>query len=339
MAKLDRTHRARAAPPRARAAGAVPAAPGAQAGGPVPPRGWTEAGLAAMVLIWAVNFSVVKRALAAFDPLGFNALRFVLASAFVLAVLRAQGPLRWPARHDVPRLLLLGVVGNVLYQLAFIFGLDLTRAGNASVMMALTPLFIALLSWLAGHERPGPRTWAGGLCSVTGVALVSRSALQLEGASTLLGDVIMIGAGVVWALYSVGSRPLVRRYGSVPTTAWTLWSGAVVLALLGIPSLVAQDWAAVDAVAWGGLVFSALLSIGLAYLIWYRGVERIGNTRTSIYSNLTPAVALVVAAVWLGERLTALSVLGAALTIGGVMLVRSDPRREAAAETPVPRGA
>lgn len=303
----------------------LPAAgPGAQAAGPVPGTGWTELSLALMVLVWAVNFSVVKRALETFEPLGFNALRFALASAFVYLVLRRQGPIRLPARRDLPRLILLGVVGNVLYQLAFVYGLSLTRAGNASVMMALTPLFVALLSWRLGHEQPGRRTWAGGACSVLGVALVSGTALQLEGTTALLGDLIMVGAGLTWAFYTVGSGPLVQRLGSVQATAWTMWSGSVVLILIGLPALAAQEWAAVDAAAWGGLFFSAFLSIGLAYLLWYRGVERLGNTRTAIYSNLTPAVALVVAAVWLGERLTLFSVLGAALTIGGVMLVRGD---------------
>jgi drug/metabolite transporter (DMT)-like permease len=311
---------------------------GAQATGPVPGVGWTEASLALMVLVWAVNFSVVKRALDAFDPLGFNALRFVLASAFVYVVLRTAGPIRLPSREDLPRLILLGVVGNVLYQLGFVYGLDLTRAGNASVMMALTPLFIALLSWWFGHERPGRRTWIGGACSVVGVGLVSHTALRLDGGATLVGDLILIGAGMTWAAYTVGARPLLRRLGSVSTTAWTMWSGTVVLVLLGLPSLYAQDWGAVDAAAWGGLMFSAFLSIGLSYLIWYRGVERLGNTRTSIYANLTPAVALVVAALWLGERLTLGTALGAALTIGGVMVVRGDGRARGGAP-PLPRSA
>jgi drug/metabolite transporter (DMT)-like permease len=281
-----------------------------------------------MVFIWALNFSVVKRALEAFEPLGFNALRFVLASAFVYVVLRWQGPIRLPTRRDAVRLALLGAVGNVLYQMAFIFGLNLTRAGNASVMMALAPLFIALLSWRVGHEQPGRFTWLGGACSVVGVALVSGGALRVQSSwSMVMGDLILICAAIIWAFYTVGSRPLIERYGSVQTTAWTLWSGALVLALVGMPSLFAQEWGEVDAVAWGGLFFSAFLSIGLAYLVWYRGVERLGNTRTSIYSNLTPAMALVIAAVWLGERLTVFSVVGAAMTIGGVMLVRRDRQR------------
>ena len=295
--------------------------PPAEAAASVPAAGWTEASLALMVVIWGVNFAVVKRALEVFEPLGFNALRYALASAFVLAVLRAQGRLRLPERADMPRILLLGLVGNTLYQMAFILGLDRTRAGNASLMLALVPVVVLVLEW-HNRERHGRRAWTGALLSVVGVALVSGSALRLEGTTTLIGDLILIGAAVVWAVYTVGSRPLIERYGSVQATAWTLWAGAVGLVLMGIPSLLDQSWGAVGAVGWAGLLFSALLSIGLAYLLWYRGVERLGGARTAVFSNVTPVVALLTGAVWLDERLTLPSLLGAALVIGGVMLVR-----------------
>jgi drug/metabolite transporter (DMT)-like permease len=305
---------------------------GAVATGPVPTRGWTEIGLALMVLVWGVNFSVVKSALAAFSPLAFNSLRFLVASAFVFGVLRLQGPLPRPERRDVLRLAALGIIGNVLYQVTFVFGIDLTRAGNASVLLALSPLFVTLLSALAGHERPGPVTWLGGALSLSGVALISGGNVALgESGQALLGDGILVLSALIWAGYTVGAKPLIERYGSVPVTAWTLWTGAAGMLLLAIPSLARQEWSAVGPGAWGGLLFSACFAIGLAYLIWYRGVERIGNTRTAVYSNLTPAVALIVAALALGERLTVFSVAGALLTLGGVLLVRADPRRARAA--------
>jgi drug/metabolite transporter (DMT)-like permease len=297
---------------------------GALATGPVPGRGWTDLSLLLMVLVWGVNFPVVKWALEAFPPLGFNALRFVLASLFVLAVLRLRGPLPRPRRQDVLRLALLGMIGNVLYQLCFIFGLSFTRAGNASVVMALTPVFIALLSAGVGHERQRRRVWVGGCLSVVGVGLVTGGAVRLgDEPLAWLGDLLLVGAGGVWAFYTVGARPLIQRYGAVPVTAWTLWAGTGVLLLLGAPDLLALDWRAPGAAAWGGLVYSAVLSIGLAYLLWYGGVARIGNTRTAIYSNLTPLVALATAALWLGEVVTPLTLAGVALTLGGVMLVRS----------------
>lgn len=283
--------------------------------------GWTEATLIGMVCIWGVNFAVAKRALATIDPLAFNSLRYVLASGFVYLVLRKEGRLELPARRDWPRILVLGIFGNTIYQLAFIVGLDLTTAGSSSLMLAVMPVFVLALDLWAG-ERHSPRAWIGAAGSILGVALVSRAALRVEGSEALLGNLLMICAAAFWALYTQGSQPLIRRYGAVRTTAWTLWAGAVCIFLVGVPSLLRQDWAAVDGLSWGGLLYSAFLSIGLAYLLWYRSVGKIGSSRTAIYSNLTPVVALAAGAVWLGEELTALSIVGAALVIGGVMMVR-----------------
>ena len=301
------------------------AAIGAEATAPVPGLGWTEAALAMMVFVWGVNFAVVKHALGVFEPLAFNALRFVVASVLVFAVLSLRGQFSMPAREDLPRVIALGLLGNVMYQMCFILGLDRTLAGHASLMLALTPIMTAFLSMLTGHEKPGPRTWGGASLSILGVALVSGATLRVEGREALVGDAILVTASAAWACYTVGARPIVRKYGSIRTTAWTLWVGAVGLMAVGTPALSRQDWGAVDGRAWGGMLFSATFAIGLAYLIWYRGVERIGNTRTAIYSNLTPVVALAAGTVLLNERPSALALVGAALTLAGVMIVRTDP--------------
>lgn len=304
------------------AAPVAAAAGGMDAEKPEEGRGWTEATLILMVCIWGLNFAVAKRALATFDPLAFNAVRYVLASLFVLFVLRRQGRLELPARIDWPRLLVLGVFGNAIYQLAFIVGLNLTTAGSGSLMLAVMPVFVLALDvW--GGERHSARAWFGAAGSLVGVGLVSRAALRLEGTEALLGNLLIIFAAAFWALYTQGSRPMIRRYGAVRTTAWTLWSGAVIIFLMGIPSMLRQDWGAIDAVSWAGLLYSAFFSIGLAYLLWYRGVGRLGSSRTAIYSNLTPVVALAAGALWLGEAVTPLSLLGAGMVIGGVMLVRA----------------
>jgi drug/metabolite transporter (DMT)-like permease len=299
---------------------------GAEATAPVPGWGWTETSLALMVLVWGVNFAVVKDALRVFDPLGFNALRFAIASVLVFAVLASRGEIALPARADVPRVLALGLLGNVFYQMCFILGLDRSAAGHTSLILALTPVMTAFLSLATGHEQPGPRTWGGAALSISGIALVSGASLRVEGRDALVGDAILVVAAFAWAAYTVGSRPLVARYGSTRTTAWTLWVGALGLVPAGVPALARQEWGAVTPKAWGGLAFSALFAISLAYLIWYRGVERIGNTRTAIFSNLTPVVAMVAAALILHETPSAASLLGAAMTLAGVMVVRSDRR-------------
>lgn len=300
-------------------------AAGAEATGAVPGWGWTETSLALMVGVWGVNFAVVKDALRVFDPLAFNALRFAIASVLVYGVLRARGEIGLPAREDVPRVIAVGLLGNVFYQMCFILGLDRSAAGHSALILALTPVITAFLSMATGHERPGGRTWGGAALSISGIALVSGASLHAQGREGLIGDAILVTAAIAWSAYTVGSRPVVARYGSVPATAWSLWVGALGLVPAGIPALLTQNWSAVTPGAWGGLAFSAVFAISLAYLIWYRGVERIGNTRTAIFSNLTPIVALAAGAVLLRERPSTLALVGAALTLAGVMIVRTDP--------------
>lgn len=290
----------------------------------------TNLSLLLMVVIWAVNFSVAKLGLNALSPLAFNALRFPLAALVVLTALRIRGPLPLPLPRHRLRLVLLGLLGNVLYQQFFIFGLDRTRAGTASLLLAGTPMLTALLSAAVGHERVGWRSWVGAAATIAGMTLIVGSVAG-AGDSTIGGDLLMILASVAWAVYTVGSRPLVEHYGAIPVTAWTLCIGATGVVLVGLPDVARTDLAALPVGAWLSVVYAGAMSIGVAYLIWYHGVQQIGNTRTAVYSNLVPVVALAVAWAWLGETPSLRQVIGALVIIGGVTLAQA--RRNVAGGT------
>ena len=277
-----------------------------------------------MVGIWAVNFTVAKLALGVLSPLAFNALRFPLAAAVVFLALRVRGALSLPAPEHRLRIVVLGLTGNFLYQQFFIFGLDRTRAGTASLLLAATPILTALLSASVGHERVGWRAWLGACATLGGMVLVMGSAAN--GETSLIGDILMILASFSWAVYTVGSRPLVERYGALAVTAWTLGVGTIGVALVGLPDLARTDLGALSPGAWLSVVYAGAMSIGVAYLIWYSGVGRIGNTRTAVYSNLVPVLAIAVAWLWLRETPSVLQLLGALVIIGGVSLAQS--RRE-----------
>ena len=283
-----------------------------------------ELGLFAMVLIWGVNFSWVKIALADLHPLAFNALRFALAGGTVLLVFRAVEGFHWPAREDWARVIFLGILGNVIYQGFFIFGIANTLAGNASLILATTPVWTMALSTLRGHERLRGFVWIGGLCALVGTALVVLGSGVGTGfrSSTIRGDLLMVGAALTWSLYTVGCRGMIQRYGSLPVTAWTLGVGSIGLVAIGILPLAQTPLASVSALSWAGAIYSGVFGIGVAYVLWYRGVQSLGNARTAVYFNLVPVVALVVAWIWIGEAPGALQLLGAAVIIGGLSLVR-----------------
>lgn len=310
----------------------TPAVP-SQSSASARPRVSPDLAILVLVLIWGTNFSVVKLALREISPLAFNALRFVLASVILAAFLRPSGSMLKVERGDIPTFIGLGLLGNVLYQMLFIFGVDWTLAGNAALMLATVPIFVSLFSTMRRHETIGRTGWAGVLMSVSGIGLIvwgGTRGLQF-GADTVRGDITMLAAAVAWSAYTVGAAPLVQRYGPLKATAGTMWIGTVVLVLISTPSLLAQEWSEVSAGAWAGVVFSGALSIALAYIIWYYGVRHLGSSRTAVYSNTVPIVALLVAWATLGETPTLIQLAGAAAIVGGVLLSRLG-------STPLPPG-
>ena len=275
-----------------------------------------------MTIIWAVNFSVAKIALGRISPLAFNALRFPMAAGALYVLLRRKGPIPLPPRADISRILGLGLLGNILYQQFFIFGLNQTRAGTASLLLAGTPLITAVLSAILGHEKVQPRVWFGVGCTLLGISFVVLFGGQDQG-GTLTGALLLLGASISWAFYTVGARDLVGRHGAVAVTAWTLWVGSLGLFLVGLPDVVSTDLRTITLGTWAAIGYAGVLSVGIAYLIWYNGVRELGNTRTSTYSNLVPVITLAVAWVWLGENPSLGQLAGAATIIGGVTLAQS----------------
>lgn len=299
----------------------------------------TDLGLLSLALIWGINFSVIKVGLEELHPLAFNALRFPLAALVLLVLLRLRPGDRPPIRgRDWPRLVGLGILGNVVYQLLFIFGIDATLAGNAAILLATTPVWTTLLSTALGHERPPAGVWFGVAATLAGMVLVvvgGERSVEV-GAETLTGDLMMVGSSIVWSLYTVGGRDLTRRYGSIRVTAWTLWVGTLGLVPLGAPFLLRGPLGDLSAVAWASVFYAGVFAIGLAYALWYRGVQRLGSSRTAVYSNLVPVVALVAAWIWLGERPSLLQLLGALAVIGGLTAARLARRgREPVPEPPL----
>ncbi len=277
-----------------------------------------------LVLIWGSNFSVVKAALTEFSPLAFNSTRFVLASLVLAAFLWISGVRPRFQKGDTLRLVGLGLLGNVVYQALFIHGIHWTRAGNAALMLSAVPLIVALLSVGLKHETISRAGWAGVALSISGIALIlwgSSRGISF-GSDTMRGDLTMLAGALAWSLYTVLSAPYVQKYGTLPVTAFTMWVGTVGLVAVSVPALRAQEWGSISLGAWGGLVFSGAFAIALAYMLWYYGVRHLGSSRTAIYSNTVPVVALIVAWMTLGEVPTWVQVAGTVMIIGGIGLAR-----------------
>jgi drug/metabolite transporter (DMT)-like permease len=286
--------------------------------------GLTDFLLLAMAVIWGVNFVVVKYATHVFNPVAFTGLRVGTAAAFLVAFAYARGGFAL-SRYDVIRLLMLGVIGNGLYQLFFVHGVARTRAGNASLIVGAAPAFIALVARARGIERVKPMTLVGIALSVIGVALViAGSATSSNGGeATLLGSVLVFLGVLCWTAYTIMLQPYTKRIDVIQLSAVTLIGGAVPLMIASTPALIATDWSVVGVGGWLALLYSSVLSMGVAYFFWYRGLRVLGPTRTAVYSNLQPIVALAAAWAFLGEVPTIFQGVGAVTIIAGVFLTRT----------------
>ena len=289
-----------------------------------PPHLWTDVALIGLSVIWGVNFSVIKVALREFDPLAFNAIRFVLASSTLFVFLRLGGAIPFPERRHWGRIVFLGLLANVVYQLLFIYGVDRTLAGNAALVLATTPVWTLILASASGSEHHGLAVWGGVLATIGGMVVVvlgGEGGFGL-GNGLLMGNLLLVLAAITWATYTVGTQDLTREYGALAVTSWTLWVGTIALVTLGAPSLWSTDLSAISPVGWLGAAYSGVLAIAVAYVIWNHGLEHIGGPRTAAFTNLVPVVALIAAAVWLDEEPGPTQITGAIIIIGGVWIAR-----------------
>jgi len=286
-----------------------------------------DLGMITVALIWGLNFSVTKGAFASFPPLAFTAVRFTVASLLLLPLVRrVEGP-QTLSRGVLWRLVLLGVVGNTLYQLAFISGLARTTASNSALILASMPSIVALVAAGLGLEPVRPRVLVGVLVASVGVVLVIAARGGGFGGGSLAGDLLSLTAVICWAGYTLGLRRMPDGVSPLRVTAITTVAGAPGLVLAGIPELLATRWDAVGAAGWAALGYATIFSLVVAYLLWNRSVQAVGASRTVVYMCLTPLIAVLGAALLLGERPRPLQGVGAALILGGVVLTRLVPSR------------
>ena len=287
----------------------------------------------ATAVVWGVNFPFLKVALAEVGPLAFLALRYLLMLGIAWGVLAWQhrrSGLDWrvdPA--DYPRLALAGVLGYSLYILLSIVGVSETTAFSNALLIALAPIFAALLLVAWRMERIGAAQFAGMLVSVAGIAVfMADKALGGIGLGTV-GDLVSLGAAFFYAAYTVSQKPLLSRYPATVVTAYTLTIGAVPVLWLGAPALATQDWSRLDLAGVAVIAWSSVFPVYAAWTAWAWATARAGVARTNVFLYLVPVVSGIVSHLLLGESFGPVKLAGAGLALAGLVLVRRAPRPRA----------
>jgi drug/metabolite transporter (DMT)-like permease len=290
--------------------------------------GITDLFMLLLTLIWAINFSFVKIALLEFSPLAFNGLRMAFASLILVLVLFFTKEGLGVAKKDIGKLVVLGIIGNTVYQLLFIHGINLTTASNTSIIMAMTPASVALLSSLFKHEKIHWVAWFGIALSFVGFYLViaKQPGSFVFSWENLKGDIMIFGGNFVWAVYTVFSKPILGRISPLKWSSLTLAVGTVFYLPFCFPAFARQDLGQISFKAWSMLVFSGIFALAIGYVVWYASVKRIGNSKTVIYGSIIPIFTVVFAAILIGEKIGLWQAFGTIIILVGVYLTRSGYR-------------
>lgn len=285
-----------------------------------------ELAQSAVVLLWASTFVVTKAAFAVVSPFAIIFSRFVvmIVLAFAVLLLKERGASLWIEQADLGRLIASGLAGFTFYQLGFTFGLNYTSPFSSSLLIAMVPLITVLI--LAVMGEPTPRQgWVGLAVALVGVVIFLLDKREAGGGS-LLGDALSIGAAIAFAIYGIVNRPLVQKYPTATYSAWTLLAGAIPLLIISLPAASAQDWGALNGVVWLSILYLGVLPVYVAYILWNFAIARRGVAKATTFSLLAPIVAGVLSFLILDEPFGPQKLLGAALVMAGLVIVRLPSR-------------
>ncbi len=284
-----------------------------------------EGNLAAFVGSCLLGAAVVatRQVVDEIAPLNLAFLRYAIGGAFLaalVAILR-PGELALP-RAELPKIAALGALMYALFPFLFNTSLRYTTASRGAVILALMPLFTAVLGAFARSEQLQPVQWLGVVCSIAGVAAVfAESGLHFaDGRSAMIGNGLMVVVALVGAVYSVAARPILMRYGAPPVTALAMLAGAALLCLPAFFRGVTREVADAPASTNALVLYLAIPGGALAFFLASFALSRLSATQASIYINLNPLVATILAALLLGETLTWWFGLGFLLVVIGLLL-------------------
>ena len=289
-----------------------------------------EFGVLCVMVLWAGNFIVVKSAVGVLPPVGFTFLRFTLVSATLFLLLRwREGSVGLP-RRDRLAIMGFGALGFGVYQILWTTGLQTVPAGDSALIIAATPVLVALIAVVAGTDVLTPVQLAGVLVSFAGVAVVIASGQGLTLGGEIGGEAMTLLAALLWSIYTAYATPYVRRYSPLRATAWSALAGTLVLAPIGLFQLSGVDTATLEPAVLAAILYSGMLSSGVSNVVVMNGVKVVGPTRTAALQFLVPALAVILAAVFLNEAIRVGQIVGGVVIVCGVLLTRWQPRHASA---------
>ncbi|MBE6220229.1 MAG: DMT family transporter [Rikenellaceae bacterium] len=276
--------------------------------------------------VWGTTFVSSKLLLEeGMTPAEIMFLRF--AMAYVCMIPFIKGKLFCNNWRDEALMMLLGISGGSLYFLLENSALLYTQASNVAIIIAATPLLTTLAVHLISHqEKVSKRLYGYSLLSLSGVALVvfnGEFILKLNP----LGDILTLGAALMWVIYSIVVVKMEKRYDSLMITRKVFFYGVLTL----LPYFAIEPFGVTiemltRPIVIGNLLFLGLLASLICYWTWNVVIIKLGAVRSTNYLYINPIIAMITSYFVLNEHITSLAIIGTALILTGMYLAQRQRR-------------
>jgi drug/metabolite transporter (DMT)-like permease len=254
-------------------------------------------------------------------------LRFGIAAVAMLPWLKrapGEAPLSTP---DKWRLFWQSFFGNFLFSICMLYGVLLSSATAAGIIMSLIPAAVAVLSWLFLKERPGPRVLLALALAVAAILFVNLAKFESGGNAhaSVLGNALLLGAVICEAIYVVIGKKLTENVSAKRVSALINLVGLVLILPLGLWQAVGFAFGTVATGTWLLLIFYALAASQWAVWLWMTGLKTVPASQAGVFTVALPIAATLIGIVLLGERFTVAHGVAFACAVTGVLLIAAAP--------------
>lgn len=283
-----------------------------------------------MILVWGVSFLNTRVLLdSGLTPTEIFVARFTIAYLSLLVI--SGFKVKYTGWRDELLFVVCGIAGGSAYFIAENTALKLTLISDVAVLVSTAPLTTALMGAIFYRdERISLLSCVGMIIAFVGSVMLALKHGLVWGDS-IVGDMLAVLAAVVWAFYSMALKKLNRTNTTLFITRKLFFYGI----MSALPLLVMEDsqvqWETIKRPeVWGNLLYLGLVCSMAAYFIWGITVKRIGAVRASNYFYLSPIISMIAAAIWFGERTTAIAYVGCVLILTGVVMAEKFKRKQVA---------
>jgi len=290
--------------------------------------------LFSVAVIWGLGWPAGRVVANDILPFAASWLRYVIATVSFLIFMRMSGQWMFPNRSEWRRLFMIGFISTVMYQAFFMFGMQYTAAGDASLMITFNPLFTAILAVVFIGERMHLNLIIGLFMGITGVAILFYYSpnVDLPFSERVLGNMLIACAALSWACNTIlmkramtsPANAATRPLNPLELTVWSSVAGLLILTPITVAEAMTQGVSVPSQSGWIGIVFLALFSTVIAYVWFADGIVKIGASMSALYVYLVPPFGIIGGFVLLGEKLGVSLLFAFVLITGGVIIAQRD---------------